>query len=65
MCLMSNPMPQLPPSPAHTDQLVCNLVHDVGIIQPAALILPPALDVDAGLLLKVRQVEVVPARGRR
>lgn len=57
--------PWLPPSPARTDQLVCNLVHDVGVIQPAALVLPPALDVDAGLLLKVGQVEVVPAGGGR
>lgn len=51
--------------PARTDQLVRNLVHDVGVIQSAALVLPPALDVDAGLLLKVRQVKVVPARGGR
>ena len=43
-----------------TDQLVGHLVHDVGVVQAPALVLPPALDVDAGLLLKVGQVEVVP-----
>ena len=45
---------------AQTDQLVGHLVHDVGVVEAAALVLPPALDVDAGLLLKVGQVEVVP-----
>lgn len=55
----------LSPTPTCTDQLVRNLVHDVGVIQSAALVLPPALDVDAGLLLKVWQVEVVPERGDR
>lgn len=59
----ASPCPKLSPSPARTDQLVRNLVHDVGIIQSATLVLPPALDIDAGLLLKVWQVEVVPARG--
>ena len=46
---------------AQTDQLVGHLVHDVWVVQPPPLVLPPAFDVDAGLLLKVGQVEVVPA----
>lgn len=47
----------LPPGP---DQLVCDVVHDVGIVEAAALVWPPALDVDAGLALQVGQMEVVP-----
>lgn len=42
-----------------TDQLICNLIHDVGIIKSSPLVLPPALDVDTRFLLKVRQMEVV------
>ena len=43
-----------------TCQFVCQVVYDVGVVQPPPVVLPPALDVDAGLPLKVRQVEVVP-----
>lgn len=48
-----------------THQFVSNLVHDVCIVETPSLVLPPALDVDAGLLVKIGQVEIVPgATGR-
>lgn len=42
-----------------TCQFMCNVVYNVGIVQPPSLVLPPALDVDTRLPLKIRQVEVV------
>lgn len=45
---------------AATHQLICEVVYDVGVVQPPPVVLPPALDVDAGLPLEVWQVEVVP-----
>lgn len=42
-----------------TCQFICNVVYNVGIVQPPSLVLPPALDVDARFPLKIRQVEVV------
>lgn len=53
--LRSTPRPQ--PGP---DQLVRDVVHDVGVVEAATLVGPPALDVDAGLALQVGQMEVVP-----
>ena len=38
---------------------MCNVVNNVGIVQPSSLVLPPALDVNTRLSLKVGQVEVV------
>lgn len=59
-------MPPLP-FPSHPgpgpDQLVCDVVHDVGIVQATALVRPPALDIDAGFALQVGQMEVVPGVG--
>lgn len=59
-------MPPLP-FPSHPgpgpDQLVCYVVHDVGIVQATALVRPPALDIDAGFALQVGQMEVVPGVG--
>lgn len=46
------------------DQLVSNVVHDVGIVEAPPLVRPPALDIDAGLALQVGQVEIVPGAGR-
>lgn len=55
------------PFPSHPrpgpDQLVCDVVHDVGIVQATALVRPPAPDVDAGFVLQVGQMEVVPGVG--
>lgn len=42
-----------------TCQFICNVVNDVGIVQPPSLILPPAFDVEARLSLEIGQVEVV------
>lgn len=42
-----------------TCQFICNVVYNVGIVQPSSLVLPPTLDVDTRLPLKIRQVEVV------
>jgi hypothetical protein len=53
--LSQDPLPL--PGP---DQLVSNVIHDVGVVEATALVGPPALDVDAGLTLQVGQVEVVP-----
>lgn len=44
-----------------TCQFICNLVYDVGIVQPPSLVLPPTLYVDTRLPLKIRQVKVVSA----
>lgn len=54
------PVSQIPPPPPGSDQLVSNVVHDVCIVEAAALVRPPALDIDAGLALQVGQVEIVP-----
>lgn len=42
-----------------TCQFMCDVVYNVGVVQPPSLVLPPTLDVDTRLPLKVRQVEVV------
>lgn len=42
-----------------TCQFICDVVYDVGIVQPPSLVLPPTFDVDARLPLEIRQVEVV------
>lgn len=42
-----------------TYQFICNVVYDVRVVQPPSLILPPTLNIDTWLSLKVRQVEVV------
>lgn len=47
------------------DQLVGNLVHHVGVVQSSSLVLPPALDVHAGFLLKVGKVKVIPVGFRK
>lgn len=44
----------------YTDQLVCDLVHHVGVVKSSSLVLPPAFDVDTWFLLKVGKMEVVP-----
>lgn len=44
----------------YTDQLVCDLVHHVGVVKSSSLVLPPAFDVDTRFLLKVGKMEVVP-----
>lgn len=49
--------PLLPP--AGPDQLVSYVVHDIGVVQAATLVWPPALDVDARLAFQVGQVEIV------
>lgn len=59
------PLSQVPPPPPGSDQLVSNVVHDVCVVEAAALVRPPALDIDAGLALQVGQVEIVPGVGRR
>lgn len=48
-----------------TCQFICNVVYNVGIVQPPSLILPPTLDVDTWLPLKVRQMEVVPVNSNK
>ena len=42
-----------------TCQFMCDVVYNVGVVQPPSLVLPPTLDVDTRLPLKVRQGEVV------
>lgn len=42
-----------------TCQFISNVVNDVGIIQPPSLVLPPALNVNARLPLKIWQMEIV------
>lgn len=42
-----------------TCQFICNVVYNVGIVKPPSMVLPPALDIDARLPLKIGQVEVV------
>lgn len=44
----------------YTDQLVCDLVHHVGVVKSSPLVLPPAFDVDTRFLLKVGKMEVIP-----
>lgn len=46
----------------HTDQLVCDLIHHIGVVESPPLVLPPALDVNTRLLLKVGKVEVVSVK---
>lgn len=40
-------------------QFICNLVDDVRVVETSSVILPPALDVDARLLFKIWQMEVI------
>lgn len=42
-----------------TCQFICNVVYNVGVVEPPSLVLPPTFDVDTRLPLKIRQVEVV------
>lgn len=46
----------------HTDQLVCDFIHHIGVVESPPLVLPPALDVNTRLLLKVGKVEVVSVK---
>lgn len=39
---------------------MCNVINDVGVVQPSPLILPPTFDEDAWLPLKIGQMEIVP-----
>lgn len=43
----------------NTCQFISDVVDNVGVVEPSPLILPPTLDVNARLPLKVRQMEVV------
>lgn len=45
-------------------QFVSDVVYDVGVVQPPPLVLPPALDEDTWLPLKIRQMEVVSEEGK-
>lgn len=45
-----------------TDQLVSDLVHHVGVVEPPPLVLPPAFDVHTRFLFKVGQVEIIPVQ---
>lgn len=40
-------------------QFICNIVHDVRIIKPSSLVLPPAFDENTGLPLEIGQVEII------
>lgn len=42
-----------------TCQFISNVVNNVGIVESSSLILPPTLDENARLSLKVRQMKVV------
>lgn len=46
----------------HTDQLISDLVHHVGVVQSSSLVLPPALDVDTWFLFKVGKMKVIPIK---
>lgn len=46
----------------YTDQLVSDLVHNVGVVKSSSLVLPPAFDVDTWLLFKVGKMEVIPVK---
>lgn len=62
-CVLHAPSLPDPITRSLADQLVSNVVHDVGIVEAAPLVRPPALDIDAGLALQVGQVEIVPGAG--
>lgn len=42
-----------------TCQVISNVVYNVGIVQPPPLILPPTLNVNTWLPLKIWQMEIV------
>lgn len=64
-CVLHAPSLPDPITRSLADQLVSNMIHDVRIVEAAPLVRPPALDIDAGLVLQVGQVEIVPRVGCR